>query len=176
MNVESGSMVSGKWINMSNNQVVNVTDTIIDESGMMIVMTDRGSIDMNTFSSNFIQCDDATIAEMTKNTSSTVNVLADEYILHEDITAAPQKPIIQEQTINNTNDSSSIIEKLFTKIESKPKIKIDIEWDEFPDEQVKMLINFLDVKKIDISRYIFDNYLDDYALLGALSEFLDKHT
>jgi len=173
MDIESGSMITGKWVNPQTGSVINITDTVIDDNGQMMIITDKGTLDMNTFSINYIQCeDDTVIEEMTKqstkqnteaiveNNNQTSNV--------EVVSSSPTQNLFGAQNGSN----ASIIDKLFNKIESKPNIKISIEWDDFPTEQVNMLINFLDIDKNEISRYLKDNYLDEYAILEALDNFL----
>lgn len=179
MNTNSGAMISGKWFNPNDGTVINVMDTIIDENNQMVVVTDRGTVDMNTFSSNFIQCDDATLTQMKPANSVATSSLkieskvkpSNDFIMADElINSMDEQQVVVK--VNKSSNSSSIIEKLFNKIDSKPDIKISIEWDDFPVEQVNMLINFLDVKESDISRYIQDNYLDEYSILLALEDFL----
>lgn len=175
MDIESGGMVSGKWINPVDGTIINVMNTVIDENNQMLIITDKGTLDMSTFSNNFIQCDEKTLEELTPIASQeqipVQRVEIDNSSVVEPMTTSKQHQ--QKQTTNTKQDTSSIINKLFSKIESKPNIKIDIDWEDFPAEQVNMLINFLDVKKEDVSRYIIDNYLDEYAIIFALNSFLE---
>ena len=54
----TGGMISGKWINKRTGETINVRDSIIDGNNM-IVISDRGQIDFNIFSRDYIQaCDD----------------------------------------------------------------------------------------------------------------------
>lgn len=169
MNTESGAMVSGKWINPHNGMIINVMNTVIDENNQMLIMTDKGTISMSDFSSNFVQCDDETLAAIqpAPKVNSSVNIQTTSPIRAEKI------EVITEPTPKAaTQQTTDIIDKLFNKIESTPEINIDIKWDDFPTEQVKMLINFLDVKESDISKYLINKYLDQYAILLALDKFL----
>lgn len=177
MDIESGGMVSGKWINPVDGTIINVMNTVIDENNQMLIITDKGTLDMATFSNNFIQCDEQTLEALTPIASQQQTPVQRVEIDNSSSVVEPITTSVQQhqpkQTTNAKQDTTSIIDKLFSKIESKPNIKIDIDWEDFPADQVNMLINFLDVKKEDISRYIIDNYLDEYAIIFALNSFLE---
>lgn len=55
--MEGGFSISGKWMNRNNGQVIHVKDSVIDGDNMIIV-TNMGTIDMNTFSNDYIQVSD----------------------------------------------------------------------------------------------------------------------
>lgn len=176
MNFESSGMITGKWINPNNGTIINIMDTVIDENNQMMLVTDKGTIDMQSFSMNFIQCDEETLKELTPS------IAPQQTVKQQPTTPVSQAKVEIDKSIEEPpivskpakQDNSSIVEKLFSKIESQPNIKIEIDWDDFPIDQVNMLINFLDVKKEDISRYIMDNYLDEYSVIIALNKFLEQ--
>ena len=68
------------------------------------------------------------------------------------------------------NPNDQIIKKVFDKLTSFPEVKVDIQWNDFPEAQINTLVNFLDVKVADISNYIINNYVNSQAL----SESIDK--
>ena len=77
-------------------------------------------------------------------------------------------PVYEPIPVVNPNDQ--IIKKVFDKLTSFPKVKVDVQWDDFPEAQINTLVNFLDVKVADISNYIINNYVNSQAL----SESIDK--
>ena len=161
---ESGTIITGKWINPSTGLIINVRDTVIDENNNMVVITDKGSIGMNEFSSQFIQCDDETMQNLTENNipSNIDNINT-------------QEQFIQNNVSNNSNNTNYlIIDKMFKKLETKPTINIDIKWDELSN-QIQILMDIFDISKNEISKYIHDNYLNEYSILIALDNFINKY-
>lgn len=52
--MDGGFSITGNWMNKNNGQVIFVKDSVIDGDNMLII-TNRGTIDMNTFSNDYIQ-------------------------------------------------------------------------------------------------------------------------
>lgn len=181
MNIESGSMITGKWLNTMNGMIITVVDTVIDENNQMVIVTDKGTIEMNEFSTNFVQCDDETLnifnntskaAASSKQNVTTLKNLRDEFDLFDEEPVKDKKSTVSIDTKCESNDNQSVIDKLFKKIHSKPEIIIDIKWDDFPKEQIDMLINFLDVEKSEITKYLIKNYFDSKTLEEAIEKMI----
>lgn len=178
---EDGGMgISGVWLNKQTGAKINVRNSIMDGDNMIII-TDRGQISMNDFSRDYIQASDEIYDESGK-------VVGHEEVTIEDygqdadwadIQAAmagipgshPQTPQ-PGKTAVNTNDQ--IIKKVFDKLTSYPKIDVDIKWDEFPEAQIRTLVDYLEISVDDISTYIIKNYVNIEALSLAITEILNS--
>lgn len=199
----SNAMVSGDWMNKITGEVVTVRDSIIDGDNMLII-TNKGHIDMRDFSDNYIQASedlydekgniighqDVDIkdfqvvtpkmiqdAEKAKRDFNNEFMNIDEFVNNnidnESITnITVDKPnqikecdIVEthevKPVIKNFIKNYDIINKVFNKISSKPQIKIDLDWDDFPKEQINTLINYLDIDINDIASYILSKYINN---------------
>lgn len=72
-----------------------------------------------------------------------------------------EDPVILSRYAPADPDSFSIISKVFDKFEAKPNIIVNIEWDEFPKEQLATLVDFLDIPVEDITNYIYKYVIKD---------------
>lgn len=180
----SGSgMISGKWVNKKNGSTINVRDAIM-QGDELIVMTDKGQISGTDFANNYIQMSeeeydmsghkiDTSNQPIVKQVASTPKVKMFDDIDDELVYSKPQ----QEQKTTTTepikSESKRLIEKLFSKINTKPDITIRIEWAEFPKNELNMLMDVFDVTKEDIASYM-KKYLDDDEITLAIGNFLKK--
>ena len=164
----NGMGISGTWMNKRTGQKINVRQSI-QEGDNMIIITDKGQISMDVFSRDYIQASDEIFDESGK-------VIDNKPMeMDEDLSA-----IMDYESANNelsaytpaqvVNPNDQIIKKVFDKLTSFPEVKVDIKWDDFPEAQINTLVNFLDVKVEDISKYIINNYINSQAL----SESIDK--
>jgi hypothetical protein len=201
-NMESSAMISGKWINRQTGDIVNVRDSIIDGDNMIII-TDRGQIDLPTFSNNYIQASDDIYDENGNkigteklNTNEIVNAsrpvnlkqakknelaeyeLIDE-IVSEKNTGNTQVAKAQEEpsiaTIVETPKTYDIIDKVFSKINVMPNIHVDINWNEMPMTQIDTLINYLDVPVEDVAGYIIMKYVNADRLTNEIAKHLSNN-
>lgn len=194
------AMVSGEWMNKFTGEVVTVRDSIIDGDNMLII-TNKGHIDMRDFSDNYIQASDALYDErgniigredidikdfqvvtpkMIQDAEKAKKDFNNEFMnIDEFITEAPdeadtitnivtEKPnqlkehdIIERPAEKAVSVNYDIIDKVFKKINTVPQIKIDLEWDDFPKEQINTLINYLDIDINDIASYILNKYINN---------------
>lgn len=179
-----GSMVSGRWIHKTNGTVINVRDSLIDGDNMIII-SDKGHIYMDEFSKNYIQVSDEVYNE-SGGVVSTERFDTNMFSL--DKPAATTQITHPVQTVvNNTNIQSTVqvetvevnknydlINKIFVKNNSKPNIKLDIDWADFPANELKMLVDFLDVPKEDISDYISKKFDMQQLFVESLCDFLKE--
>lgn len=183
---DMGAMISGKWMNKINGNVINVRDTTIDGDSM-ILMTDQGMLSMEEFTNNYIQVSDEIYDE-------SGNVIKNEKPQISEIIQSPKAPnntshmlptdaqdFLEHKTTNNTpkeNEQNTyqdnIIKKFFDKIDSKPTINISIIWDELPINELNTLVKFLDIDKKDIAQFIIDKYLNREQITNAMEKKLDK--
>ena len=167
-NDNNGMGITGTWMNKRTGQKVNVRQSVQDGDNMIII-TDRGQISMDVFSRDYIQASDEIYDESGKvidnkpmEMDEDLGAIMDYENNNTETTLYAPAPVV------NPNDQ--IIKKVFDKLTSFPKVKVDVQWDDFPEAQINTLVNFLDVKVADISNYIINNYVNSQAL----SESIDK--
>ena len=167
-NDNNGMGITGTWMNKRTGQKVNVRQSVQDGDNMIII-TDRGQISMDVFSRDYIQASDEIYDESGKvidNKPMEMDEDLGAIMDYENGNAG--MPVYESIPVVNPNDQ--IIKKVFDKLTSFPKVKVDVQWDDFPEAQINTLVNFLDVKVADISNYIINNYVNSQAL----SESIDK--
>ena len=185
-----GDMISGKWINKNDGSIISIRNTVMDGDNIILI-TDKGELDMNSFSKNYIQVSDETydnngnvvstndkfdISEMTSNYNETsVNTFDNETFnkLTKGITNTHQQNANSSIHIEttNTSDNFKLIDKVFSKVKHEPSINIDISWIDFPNDKVQMLMDTFDVDKNEISEYIYNKYLNKYIIIKSLSKY-----
>jgi len=168
-----GEMITGKWINKLTGKTINVRNTIIDGDNLIII-SDAGQITMDEFSRNYIQASDEIYDESGK-------VIGKEKLNFgpiEQPTMIQNNNKTSNQQVSKTpqeNETTKLIKKMFSKIDSSPEISINIDWKNFPKEQLNTLINFLDVDINEISKYITKNYINTSSLSLLVKDFLDEN-
>ena len=181
-----GPMISGKWINKRTGAVINVRDSIINGDELVII-TDKGQISMDEFSRNYIQASNDIFDESGKVIghadadpsivveSSTPNTVQTPMMSSN--TASLTKPLNNKtQQTNHTTEKETEKEKLIRKIFDKnpaPTFTIDIDWTDFPKNELEMLINYFDISKEDIAQYL-SKKVDVSELVGSIREFLES--
>lgn len=180
--------ISGKWFNPRTGDTVFVRSNVMDGDDMIII-TDKGHMKMDQFS-QYVQVDENTTYELENTTqpSMTPDIAREMELMRQTpSTITPVDnfevdviPVNSEKTTetskkSNQNTNTTLINKVFSKIETKPTISININWDDFPKDQINTLTNFLDVKKDEISEYMINNFLSKDSLISIVNDFLDKH-
>ena len=185
-----GDMISGKWINKNDGSIISIRNTVMDGDNIILI-TDKGELDMNSFSKNYIQVSDETydnngnvvstndkfdISEMTSNYSETsVNTFDNETFnkLTKGIATTYQQNANSSIHIEttNTSDNFKLIDKVFSKVKHEPSINIDIYWIDFPNDKVPILMYTFDVDKTDLSEYIYNKYLNKDIIIKSLSKY-----
>ena len=185
-----GDMISGKWINKNDGSIISIRNTVMDGDNIILI-TDKGELDMNSFSKNYIQVSDETydnngnvvstndkfdISEMTSNYNETsVNTFDNETFnkLTKGIANTHHQNANSSIHIEttNTSDNFKLIDKVFSKVKHEPSINIDISWIDFPNDKVQMLMDTFDVDKNEISEYIYNKYLNKDIIIKSLSKY-----
>lgn len=185
-----GDMISGKWINKNDGSIISIRNTVMDGDNIILI-TDKGELDMNSFSKNYIQVSDETydnngnvvstndkfdISEMTSNYNETsVNTFDNETFnkLTKGIANTHHQNTNSSIHIEttNTSDNFKLIDKVFSKVKHEPSINIDISWIDFPNDKVQMLMDTFDVDKNEISEYIYNKYLNKDIIIKSLSKY-----
>ncbi len=185
-----GDMISGKWINKNDGSIISIRNTVMDGDNIILI-TDKGELDMNSFSKNYIQVSDETydnngnvvstndkfdISEITPNYNETsVNTFDNETFnkLAKGIANTHHQNANSSIHIEttNTSDNFKLIDKVFSKVKHEPSINIDISWIDFPNDKVQMLMDTFDVDKNEISEYIYNKYLNKDIIINSLSKY-----
>ena len=182
-----GPMISGKWFNRQTGKIVNVRDSIIN-GDEMIVITDAGQIPMDDFSRNYIQASNDIYDESGKVIGKE-DINVDEFLAQNtpepvsfnnntDNSILFSKPFAnqEKQQTNTTNKQENEKEKLIKTIFDKtpsPKLTVNIDWTEFPKNELNMLINYFEVSKEDIAAYISKS-IDSEQVMSSIIEFLES--
>ena len=166
-NFDNGSMISGKWINTKTGQISNIVNTVIDGDDMILITDSGDQIQMNEFSSDYVQCDDSEIMASMANFTPATNSFSEEQPTIDDTL------IIQENT-SKQSETDLILRKFFDKISTKPEIQISINWPELSYEKLNLFIDMLDINTDDISKYIRQQYIDDISIILAVNSFITE--
>ena len=178
-----GSMISGKWMNKKTGETIIVRDSFMDDSNNMILLTSKGNMNMDEFSKYYIQASDELY-------DSTGKVIGNEPVSPNEIKFSNDTPVMNKTNsyslntpfvdkpitkINNTTlNNFDLIDKIFKKIESKPFADLKIEWADFPEKELSMLVNYFDVELDDIAAYIGKYLINEDLLNEALANFLKR--
>jgi len=191
-----GGGPEGKWLNRNTGETLYVMNSVMDGESMVLI-TDHGELtgpDIEYFMNNYVKDSDDTteykvtdaetgaIAKMTdedkqkNNQPKPVSKLEkhDNDFFIDDIPYVPpvtQNQIKQEEPQLKNKD---IIKKLFDKIDSKPQIRLTIDWADFPKNEISTLVNFLDVDIKDISRYIEKEFMTTDEISGEITKIIES--
>lgn len=172
-----GVNISGTWMNKRTGQKINVRQSIQDGDNMIII-TDKGQISMEDFSRDYIQASDEIYDEngsiIDRNPIEFNHDLQD-IMNYESASSTTYQDsnIITNKVEQKTNTNDQIIKKVFDKLTSFPQVDVNIKWDDFPEAQINTLVNFLDIKIEDITKYIINNYINSQALSDSINKILN---
>ena len=176
-------MINGVWLNKNTGERVTVSNTIIDGNNMIII-TDKGQIDMNEFSQNFIQASDDIFDESGKvignqpinaNDIVVANTNNNSQIYHNDI------DVIVKSSKGKTNnlkepDEYKVLEKFFNKLDNiEDLISIDIDFEKLPIDKLKTLIEYLDIDKEIIAEYMSEKLIDISTIKNIMSNKVEQY-
>lgn len=182
---ESGVGITGTWMNKRTGQTVNVRNSVMD-GDKMIIITDKGQITMQEFSRDYIQASD----EIYDNSGHVIdNQPMQNYEVDPDwaqIQETLNNGVIElkEPTVYSAMQphhkpepkiqNSDLIKKVFEKLTNLPEVRVTIEWEQFPEQQLRTLTEFLDVDIKDIGKYILKNYVNQDTLSQVIADLLEK--
>lgn len=183
--------ISGKWTNKLNGQTINVRDSIID-GDRMIIISDHGQIDMAEFSQYYIQTSDEVYDESGKVIDkqpvqfSEIKQPTNQYSNY-DYSNAPINTEYVKEKVSNPKDivvsspvkqelkgNFDLIDKLFKKKNYKPVISINIDSDNFPLNELKMLMDIYDVDSVDIANYLLKEYINQDNISESILNYVNK--
>ena len=169
------SEFEGKWLNMRTGQYVVVSNVLNDETGNMIFVTNQGTIPGEVFSRDYVKDDNNDEVNIDANNSSLIenSLNANDYLVDD-------FPVTNDVINNNEKNiqvsTNHIIDKIFKKINTTPKISLKIDWPELPINDIKTIVSYLeDITIDDISKYIIDKYLTKDDISKVLSSIFEKY-
>lgn len=191
MNEQLG--ITGKWTHKLTGVSINVRDSIID-GDRMIIISDKGQIDMEEFSQYYIQTSDelyneqgqvidnkpVDISEIYNNQETyypvvnndiKTNDFNNETLNTTNVIKQESTPIIESKPVTNNFD---LIDKLFKKRNYQPVITIDIQSSDFPLNELKMLMDIYDVDSTDIANYLLKEYINQDTICDSVLNYVKK--
>lgn len=78
----------------------------------------------------------------------------------------------RELSTNNSkinNETLNIIKRAFKKV-NPPKVEVKVQFDPFPEQEVTMLVNILEVSEEDIAQYVWEEYVAGGVLDESIKE------
>lgn len=194
--MEGGPQITGKWFNPHSGDVINVRDSLIDGDEMYLI-TDKGRMSMQKFQ-QYLQVDEndaipngpvvpqpsADIKSQLAVTTTNEGALSPDLDIFVDKTIQElpktnneqpifQQPVQSSATVNThkENKSFEMIDKIFTKSNIVPKIKLIIEDDNFPYNELAMLMEYFDVSPDDIAEYVKDKFITGDIIKDCIGSY-----
>lgn len=177
-----GPIMDGTWYNPKNGDSFTVSDTFFQDNQLMVKTTDGRILDYN-FMQNYVKSDKP-IPKIEKTPSLPKEVhdlLAkddDMGILEDDKNlmrpnlgniSEQRNPIQQPQQ----DTDLAIITKALSK-RTKPVIDFNIKWNEYPENEINMLMDLMEVDKDKIIDYYISN-IDIQRVKADIQESLKKY-
>lgn len=187
-----GENVAGPWIDRRTGKTVIVRD-VVNDGDELVIISSVGQIPPDVFSNFFVK-----VSEEEINNSAGImpEVSGDQMLsiinngIDSDDIITKTEPIGQNQNIekpiNKTvknvsvkkeeplSQNKTIIKKVFDKMENEPEIEFSVNINEWPINELKMLVDVLDIPFADISNYVISNYLNKDVLVEAFSSYLQQ--
>jgi hypothetical protein len=182
----TNDMISGKWMNKMTGDTIIVKNSVMDGEEM-VIMTNKGVLNMSEFSMNYIQVSDEVYDEHG-------NVVGNEAINIEQIPQQPQNTPaldystltrgltqqdihnIQQQvqpiTVAPVEDEDTMLIRRILKKVSPPEVKSTIEWTTYPTKQLEML-EMLGVEPNKIVEY-FVNQINVETIRKSINHQIAK--
>lgn len=193
-----GEDFTGKWLDRRSGKEIFVRDVIMD-GDTMCIMSSVGQIDPNVFQQYYVKVSEEEYSasnikpqvsgqqllneinkgldesERITTVTHTNNITLDTPIGNNGKPVTTQATQNKKETIKQTKQSinnETLIKKVFDKHTTEPLVDFNVNLDDWPIEQLKMLINVLDVSVDEISTYIIKNYLSEETLITEFSNYL----
>ena len=195
--------ITGTWSNRLTGDTIVVRNTVIDGDNMLIFTADGRQLTMEEFQNYVQVSDEVydehgkmmyteksagPIVGRDIENERRVKVGAQQPVQKKvvdktvvDTTVKKQKPEIYDwDEINKKStvtveesESEKLLNKLFEKIKLNIKVNLNIECDNFPETELKMLQNIYDVSSEDIAEYFKKHIIDDTIYVNAITNYVD---
>lgn len=177
----------GKWISKKTGETAYVRDNIIGDGGMQVMLSDGRLMGLNEFGNEFIRMSDEVYDQNGKvigqnpvdETEQVVPPMPPKPECHHDfippISSAQEFPEKSEDNpIFREGGQMYMIDSVFKKTSATPKLTpvLTVTAENFPKDQLQMLIDIFGVHTEDISTYIYKTYFDPNKILGVIQDWL----
>ena len=187
-------MVSGVWVNKNTGEKITVSNSVIDGNNM-ILMTNIGQISMDEFSRNYIQASDDIFDESGKvidhqpidvndiviTNDNTINERNNSsyYYKSDDLSniIVSSKKEKAQIIINDTEpEEYKVLEKFFNKLDNPESlISIDIDFEKLPLDKLKTLVEYLDIDKEIIAKYMSEKFININTLGNIILNKVEQY-
>ena len=181
MGMMGGPSIEGKWYNKRTGKTITVKDTMMDDEGMQIFTTDNQLIDGDTFSRDYIQCDNTVYDADGNSTGTTEPVDYDSMFggMVQDTQSVDNvsvydntRPTVIEPVV--VNKKFDTLDSLFSKLENLPDVSCSISWKKIPKSELKMLKTYFDITDEDIAEYVYTKYCTPETIKTSIKDAITK--
>lgn len=182
----TNDMISGKWMNKMTGDTVIVKNSVMDGEEM-VIMTNKGILNMSEFSMNYIQVSDEVydehgnvvgneainieqIPQQTQNTPALDYSTLTRGLTQQDIHNIQQQA--QPVTVAPVEDEDTMLIRRILKKVSPPEVKSTVEWTTYPTKQLEML-EMLGVEPNKIVEY-FVNQINAETIRKSINHQIAK--
>lgn len=182
----TNDMISGKWMNKMTGDTIIVKNSVMDGEEM-VIMTNKGVLNMSEFSMNYIQVSDEVydehgnvvgnealnieqIPQQTQNTPALDYSTLTRGLTQQDIHNIQQQ--VQPVTVAPVEDEDTMLIRRILKKVSPPEVKSTIEWTTYPTKQLEML-EMLGVEPNKIVEY-FVNQINAETIRKSINHQIAK--
>jgi hypothetical protein len=182
----TNDMISGKWMNKMTGDTVVVKNSVMDGEEM-VIMTNKGVLNMSEFSMNYIQVSDEVydehgnvvgnealnieqIPQQTQNTPTLDYSTLTRGLTQQDLHNIQQQ--VQPVTVAPVEDEDTMLIRRILKKVSPPEVKSTIEWTTYPTKQLEML-EMLGVEPNKIVEY-FVNQINAETIRKSINHQIAK--
>lgn len=196
-----GDDFKGKWISKKTGETVYVRDNIISDSGMQVMLSDGRLMGLNEFGNEFFRMSDEVYDQNGKvidqNPVDEAEQIVPPYYPHPENLMPPKPdcdchqhhddfipsvPPTQEFPEKSEDDAifregghmymvESVFNKTISKSDIKPVLAVTTT-ENFPKDQLQMLIDIFGVHTKDIAAYIYKEYFKPENILAVIQNWL----
>lgn len=192
-----GPVMQGTWYNPYTGDAFTVRDAFFEDNQYIVMTTDGRKMDYNRLQ-NYIQSDmkledlkkmkvekkeKEEIPDEIKNILATNDDLDNEYLIPEDniFTSKPLgnineprpvTPVRPQEAHGSVNMNTAIIEKAL-KNTPKPVFNVGVFWMDYPERQIEMLKDVMDIPEDEILDWYLDN-IEMLEIVEAVKEGIRK--
>jgi hypothetical protein len=174
---DQSAIMSGTWYNPKTGDNFTVKDVFLEDNNMIVMTTDGRRLDYNIVS-NYVKSDkpipkienqQVKPAADGKQINTSIPNAAEELLLPEDMNLGIKSEQRVTVATSQEADEDTIMVNRLLKKGGEPTFEPKIEWTKFPQKQLEMLIDYMDVDLDKICEY-YINKISLSDLKCALSK------
>lgn len=190
-----GPTITGKWISKKTGEVVQVRDSVICDNDVSVMLSDGRMISMSDFSNNYYQMSEEIYDESGKVVGKDTTI--PDYRPGADPAPCscpkpgpkpgprpPMPPVPPRPCPPKPEDYDDIAKEkrhiemvtdVFSKVKPEPNIDYTfaITGENFPKEQLQMLLDIFGVHINDISLYLYKRFFTPEKIMAKIKEYLE---